>query len=260
MYKRKRVYGPKRVMRKRRRYARRRRPYGSRRVHANTISNNKRAYGGYNLVPKRMKPRSYRNILYRNTLTMARINAKACYSTTIASPANVYQYTFLTIKCFDNFMDSTTWTNPDGAEPPSFIGKMIMRGGLERLEFNTEADECMDMCVSLVWVKPGASRASASAGIDKAAAMSPWTSTGDTLNEGTREMKRWKFNLTRGQGNYIVEYKPRIKAYDYANWNNNNDCMFWYVWVGSTVTGQATDTVTYVKSWNCTIATHWKVT
>lgn len=260
MFKRKRIYAPKRTSVKRRRFARRRRPYGRRtRVRANAMSNNHRAYGGYAPASRKMRPRVYRNLLWRNTQTMPRVNSRGIVSATLASPADTTHYRFVALKCFDNCFAVANMSNPDGVEPTAWTGKIIMRGGLEQLQFNTEADECMDMQVALVWVKHGCTKAADTASIDKSIALSTWTSTGDTLNEGTRLMRKWKFNLTRGQGNYTLEYKPKIKAYDIEYWNAGTDCMYWYIWVGSTVSGSSDDNVTYVKAWNCTVAAHWKI-
>lgn len=249
MYKRKRVYAPKRVMRKRRRFARRRRP-GRNTAQMNNSSGRPTALGPRS---RKFRPKVYRNLLWKNSATMVRVNARGTYSETIASPASLTGYRLSVYKAIDDFTNASNWLSYDGTVPTGNTGKYILRGGIEVLELNTEADEAMDMIVQLVWVKPGCSPAASAAAVTKCVAYAPWATSTGFSNENTKLVKQWKFVLERGRGNFTAIYRPKCKAYDYNQFHNNSDCMFWYVYTGSTVTGVATDVVTVVKSWNVTV-------
>lgn len=244
------MYAPKRASHKRRRYGRRRFKRRNRDI---GTSNNHVLHSSLN------KPRSsliskrrWRNALWNFTRCQTHYTATGTYSTSISSPASLDTYQLKTFKAFDDFTAVANWHNPDGPEPGSLNGRIIMRGGAESMTLSTEADECMDMLVQLVWIKPGGARLSDAAAISKSTAMQPWISSADRVNEETRLLKQWKFVLERGAGNVTLTHKARIKAYDTVQFANNADCVFWYVYVGNTVTNTAS-AVTMIKNWSCSL-------
>lgn len=246
VYKRKRVYGPKRRPTKRRRLVRRRRPrtdYG--------VSHNQPMVSSVRRRGRRMlSKRKWRNALWNATRCRTHYTAVGTYSTTMAPPADLDNYRLERFKCFDDFTSVANWHNPDGATPATYNGRLIMRGGTEVMTISTEADETMDMMVQLMWVKPGGSIPAAAASIGKSISMTPYITNTELGNENTRLVKTWKFTLDRGQGCVQLAHKAKIKSYDAAQFSNGSDCMWWLVYVGNTVTGVATNVVTIVKSWS----------
>lgn len=251
--KRKRVYAPKRTSKKRRRYGRRRK--SGVRVHA--VANNQSARGTIsNYRSRRTSKRAWRNLLWRNTATMSHFRAHHTSEGEMITPPDLVSYRLTVLKCFADFTSVANWNNPNGADPTAYNGRVVMRGGLDRLIITTEADEHVDCIVHLVYIKPSADTSFfvSAATLDKASQLNPIVAANDLVDQGARIMKTFKFTVGREAGNYTCEFRPKIKSYDPMQYAANTDCFVWYIYVGNTVTFTAdTNKVKYQHLWNCSV-------
>jgi len=197
---------------------------------------------------RKMNSGMYRRALLRATQFEAKYTVTNTTSSTLSTPANLTEMTYLPLICLPGLSSQSNWFSSYGGNPTTITGPITVRGGIEKFTLATEAEETIACKVFLIWVKAAGSAPGAGAlakGID------PVRGSSDITDQTQRVMKCWAFNLERSSAVTLTRYvKP--KQYDAISFGNGYDCMYWYVAVGNTVTGSAV-ACTYVIEYNVSV-------
>lgn len=187
---------------------------------------------------RKMKMGSYRAALLRSSMFAAHYSYTESSNATMATPATLTTMTYASFLALSDIGTSTKWSNPNGTTVPSVIpAGFTVRGGLSKVTIACEATEEIEYKVYLLWVKPGGTVPS-SGTFDKM--FNPVFSATDATDSTVRIVKCWAGNLIMN-GCQSFYTKIKAKKYDQTFYALGTDALYWYVGVGNTVTGAASN-------------------
>lgn len=161
------------------------------------------------------------------------------------TPANVLDAYFKVLKMLPGFSTAGNFHNRDGTDFTGIHGKILLRGGMEKLTISHESSENVHAVVYIIWVKPGATPP-ASSTLSK---NTPIINTASDLgNESYKVLKRFDLNLEYGGGTVSVFHKFKIKRYDLAQWGIGADCLHWVVAISNNYSAAAVPVTTVQES------------
>lgn len=192
---------------------------------------------------RRMNKRAYKRNLYNFSSMIPRFQVYFAGSAGVNTPANLTDYTFNSYKCLETLFTPANWGSgiDNNSVPTTITGPVIVRGGEEKLTIASEAAESIDYKVQLVWLRRGGTII-ANGSISKGSW--PISTSNHLGNETSKIVKEWQGTLQYTGGSATFVYKPKLKVYKKESFETNgNDCMYWYVYLGNTVTAAANSVV-----------------
>lgn len=205
------------------------------------INNQGQTIRSTNTRRRRNSRRSYRRSLYNYSRFMPRYRVSNAGHVALTTPTNTTHYTFQRyITLAGLFTPATHWVQAyDSADIPTDINAPVyVRGGEEKFVIASESDEAIEYKIMLVWIKKGATLPTVG-DVDKGY----WIGTSATANETIRVMRQWEGTLSYKGGSATFIYKPKMKIYKDEYYSNGFDTMWWFVFLGNTVSDVANDVV-----------------
>lgn len=247
VYKRKRVYAPRRAPYKRRRYGgkSRRRP---RRSYGFTSKSGRPGvlptYGG-----KKLRPRAYRSALWKKSLFDSKYNYTDDTSGTLQSSLLLTDMKYYVVDMLPHITDPAYWRNHNGTtNPTGIIGRITLRGGYSSLQISSEdLEEQLEYKIYACWVRVTS--------LDVGLHPRSWDPFHkDANNEEVKVLKTWNGFLD-GMSSTKVVWRHRIRTIDPWEYTDQNYKMVWYIALGLTHDAEATTpkVVNYITSQNCSV-------
>lgn len=202
---------------------------------------------------RRMSRRAYKRNLYNFSSFIPKYHCYFAGAAGVNTPANLTDYTYSSYKCLETLFQADHWTAglDNNPAPTTINGPVIVRGGEEKFTIASEAAESIDYKVQLVWIRKGGTPMTAGT---YSKSSWPLAISTDLGNETTRIVKEWQGTLQYTGGSATFVYKPKLKIYKKELFQENScDCMYWYLWVGNTVT-QGANSVTVMKDSSVTVS------
>lgn len=261
-YKRKRVYAPRRAPYKRRRFVRRRTSYRRKRSAA-VVGNSRPNPLGY-VRSKRLSRRTFRGLLWKQTITATKFVSDYSAVATAATDASVDTYYTAAAWALATTSGIANFTNTNvkalsaaigGIVDPTetaatFDSDIIIRGGTITLELlnNTETGDVNNDIINarIVLCKAGP-------GWTAGATVNPSVPFGfapDSNRLYGRVIRQWNFSIKDGES-CKVAYKLPCQKVDIGTWANEDGGYIWYIGISNGFVAAA-QTVTYRKTWSVT--------